>query len=256
MRINEIVKLNELVQSETWKSKFGDSEYDQSIKNFTSEFSNSVGTLQAYSSFNSKIDALSFANNNLSSYADSLNEIDTKYENPVSGETQNSDQTIDSYQSSRLKAQISKYVSSYNAAIESSDKINSGETSKDLENIKPSDSLKNMGISKNEDGTLSFDESKFDDSVKSGETKISDLKSGLSDIKTLTNSTAAVIKSVSKDIDAVYSSTGEKITELQSNFTADQRDFIKNSLNSLFNSNSINSMMAGLGIGRNLNEIL
>ncbi|HPN30297.1 MAG TPA: hypothetical protein PKY81_05015 [bacterium] len=258
MRINEMLKINELLQSESWKSFVENSDNVKSVSNYASYFASSSETIRDYSNLNSKINSFTFANNNLASYADSLGGIKTGYDEDYteSGLNSENSQTIDSFQIDRLKNHLSRFVNAYNSSLENSVSADAQSVSEKLGEIQINENLKNIGLNMNEDGTMSFDESKFDEEIKSEETNLSGIKSNLDDIKNLTSTASVAIKNISKDIEAVYSVEGEKLKELQTDFTTEQIDFLKNSLNSLFNSNSLNSMLAGLGIGRNLNEIL
>ena len=258
MRFNEMLKINELLQSESWKSFVENSDNVKSVSNYASYFASASETIRDYSNLNSKINSFTFANNNLASYADSLSEIENSYEDRYSEASPDIEngQTIDSYQISRLKNYLTKFVNEYNSSLEDSSSADAQSVSEKLRGIQINESLKNIGLNMNDDGTMSFDELKFDEEIKSEETKLSEIKSNLEDIKDLTLTASVAIKNISKDIEAVYTIEGEKLKELQTDFTSGQIDFLKNSLNSLFNSNSLNSMLAGLGIGRNLNEIL
>jgi len=256
MRINEMVNLNELLQSDNWKSKFGDSSNADTINKYAGQLNSVMNDVKKYSSLNSETEQLSFTANKLNSYIDTLNNIDTEYKNPLTTTIEKTGQTIDRQDTDRLKTQISQFVNEYNKTRDKAADINSATMTSDIDTVKTTNNLEKIGIKKNKDGSLSFDEKAFDNNIKAGETKLEDLKPIFTDLTTMTSAAATASRNVNKEIDAAYNTAAKQIAELRVDFTTEQQDYLKSSLNALFNTNSLNSMLAGLGIGRNLNGLI
>ncbi|HPP88413.1 MAG TPA: hypothetical protein PLM75_11195, partial [bacterium] len=178
-----------------------------------------------------------------------------KYEFGSSANT-TENQYIDKFQSSQLKNQISQFIETYNTTIEKVEKSNVKDASEYFDKTIISKNLENLGISKEEDGRLKFDETKFDKGIKPNQTEIKEITNTLQDIEKLAQSTNQAIVNTKTEISEEFKNVKNQITELQSIFTTEQNEYIKNSLNALFNANSLQSMLAGLGIARNLNEIV
>ena len=229
---------------------------ESSSINNLKNLSSNLTIVKNYSDFGSDIDKMIFANNNLGSYIDSLQNIKTDYTNPVTGEKEDSSQTIDSLQAGRLKSEISKYVKNYNSTLDSANGLNNSDISKELKSVTISDNLKNIGIKKNTDGTLSFDEAAYDATVKADSTELSEMKNTLTDLEKVYTTTASSISSVNDEIDKVYDNAKTQISDIQTNFNDSQRQILTDAMKSLFNTSTANNFLTSLGIGRNLNELL
>jgi primosomal protein N'' len=245
MRVSEISKILNLEKIEQQKNLFykNNSEISQTLFELNNELKTNNRINQDNKNFN-------FQANSLTNNLQSLQNIDTEYTNPVTGKTENFDITIDNLQTENLKNDLKDFVNSYNKVYKNAQSQDLN-IQQEFENI--TENTEQFGITQNQDGTLKFDESKFDENVKTNETKVSDIKDNLTDISNLVNETKQVSYKINNKVEIKQDNVIKELERIKTDFT-DITNIIDFEINPV-EVNSYNFMLAGLGIGSSINDL-
>jgi len=253
MNINDIVNYLNLY-SVSDNSKFTTD--DNNLKKYGATLTAAFSEIKDNTSLTTQNERLKFATNNLQTYANTLNNIETSYKNPVTGAVEDTNITIDSIQQNNLKNSISNFVEEYNASLEKSNNLNKTEISNNLKIKDVTTNLTAIGITVDDNGELNFDESKFDEKIKAGATKVSDIKNVLSDISTLTNKTETAAYNIDKKLKETNETLKTTVDDIKLNFSKEQQEIIAQSLNNIFYNDTTANFLSSIGIGKNINNLI
>jgi Asp-tRNA(Asn)/Glu-tRNA(Gln) amidotransferase C subunit len=248
MDINEIAKMYSNLQRLNYNSFTDTSEVNQ---NYLKNLNEQQSELQNLSKISDSTEMFSKTSQILENIIDRLDNINKAFTNPVSGEEETSTQTIDTMQKNRLHDSIQNYIESHNRLLLES-KTNDDVANR-IKEVDLPEGLEELGVSRKDDGSLSFDKTQFNSVIEAGITTIASLNENISDAKNFISANESAINEINKTIQEKYSDTVDEINDLQQSFTEEYQKFFDTTLNRMLD-NVMGSFFSSLGIGQNFSN--
>lgn len=250
MDINEIANLYNNLQRLNNTGNLNFNDRSETNKDFLKQINEQQTRLKNISNAVDANESFIKTTESLQNVLDRLDNIQTVYTNPVTGEKEFTNMTIDSIQAERFKTSIQDYIKAYNTAV-----TNNGSTaaSNNFANPEITGNLENIGITRAEDGSLKFDENKFDNAVQTGVTTIDSLKNTISDIKEILGQNQIAARERSRELQQEYKEVIDELKSIQNSFTEEYQRFFENNLNQMLDT-VMATFLSSLGIGQNFSE--
>lgn len=252
MNINDMAKLYENLNRIN-NINFEDT--TETNRNFLNEVNQLQSKLGDLTSLSTESEQFMRTSSNLTNFINRLDNISTSYRNPVTNEVDATNQTIDRMQSDRLKSNIRNFVEHYNTALNRTGTDNFNNYNERLRSLDLPDNAEELGIIRNEDGSLSFNEERFDNTVQAGQTTIESINELLTGVGNYVARAQNIIGDLTQNLQSYYDEIITELEELRTNFNEEYQNFFDMTLNRTLDT-VMSSFFSSLGIGQNFSDVV